>query len=178
MKQPTRILALILAFATIISCTKTKLEGIYNRQENQIDTYVSKYEGDHRIVYRGGSSRIIMTEGQGDSLSVNGYVSFYYAGYTFSGNVSNANMFITNHKETAERAGWNLTDADYGLYEIKMSDAELLPGLKEGLIGVKAGEECEILFSGKYGIGSKPFGIIPANSALLYKIWDITVSNE
>ena len=44
--------------------------------------------------------------------------------------------------------------------------------------GVKAGEECEIIFSGKYGFGNDSFGIIPANSALLYKIWVISISNE
>ena len=36
--------------------------------------------------------------------------------------------------------------------------------------GVKAGEECEILFCGKYGFGNSTFGIIPANSALAFKI--------
>ena len=54
----------------------------------------------------------------------------------------------------------------------------MLDGLKNGLIGVQAGEECEILFTAKYGYGNRTFGIIPANSALLYKIWVIGVSNE
>ena len=36
----------------------------------------------------------------------------------------------------------------------------------------------EIIFSGKYGFGKKTFGIIPANSALLYKIWVHSISNE
>jgi FKBP-type peptidyl-prolyl cis-trans isomerase len=43
---------------------------------------------------------------------------------------------------------------------------------------VKAGEECEILFCGKYGFGNSTFGIIPANSALAFKIWVVSVSNE
>ena len=55
---------------------------------------------------------------------------------------------------------------------------ELLEGLRKGLEGVRAGEECEIMFSGKYGYGNKTFGIIPATSALLYKIWVVGVSNE
>mgnify|MGYP002512817307 CR=1 FL=1 len=40
------------------------------------------------------------------------------------------------------------------------------------------GEECEIIFSGKYGFGNDVFGIIPANSALLYKIWVVGVAND
>ena len=87
-------------------------------------------------------------------------------------------MFVTNRKASADDAGWDLTDADYEVLTINLSDSELLPGLKDGLIGVKGGEECEIIFSGKYGFGKKPFGIIPANSALLYKIWVISISNE
>jgi FKBP-type peptidyl-prolyl cis-trans isomerase len=47
-----------------------------------------------------------------------------------------------------------------------------------GLEGVKAGEECEIIFSGKYGFGNKAFGMIPAKSALLYKIWVVSISND
>ena len=67
---------------------------------------------------------------------------------------------------------------EYTLYETNMSDARLIQGLKDGLIGVRAGEECEILFSGKYGFGNENFGIIPANSALLYKIWVVGVTND
>ena len=59
-----------------------------------------------------------------------------------------------------------------------MSDAKLIPGLKDGLLGVKAGEECEILFSGKYGFGNENFGIIPANSAQLWTIWVVGVAND
>jgi FKBP-type peptidyl-prolyl cis-trans isomerase len=62
--------------------------------------------------------------------------------------------------------------------EINITDSELIEGLRNGLMGVKAGEECEILFSGKYGFGNKTFGMIPAKSALLYKIWVVSVTNE
>ena len=59
-----------------------------------------------------------------------------------------------------------------------MADARLIPGIQDGLLGVKAGEECEILFSGKYGFGNEKFGIIPANSAQLWKIWVVGVAND
>lgn len=169
----------IIAVTVILSgACSSKLEGIYNRQESQIDTYVAKYESTNRIVRNGGANRIVMKEGEGEELSNNGYVSFYYAAYTFTGSISNSNLLVTNHQATAEQAGWNLTDAEYELYEIDFGSTGLLSGLKDGLAGVKAGEECEILFSGKYAFGDKPFGIIPANSAMLYKIWVIGVSNE
>ena len=130
------------------------------------------------VVRSGGANRLVLKEGEGEELQRNGFVSFYYAGYKFTGNFSASNLFVTNHQATAEQSGWNLTDADYQIYEINLGDAKLIPGLKDGLLGVRAGEECEILFSGKYGFGDEKFGIIPANSALLYKIWVVGVAND
>lgn len=178
MRKTINAIIMILAVTMAASCVKTKIEGIYNRQESQIDSYLSKYENDHRVVRNGGANRLVLSEGQGEELSSSGSVSFYYAGYMFSGSVSASNLFVTNHQATADQVGWELTDADYALYEINLKDTQLLPGLKDGLKGVKAGEECEILFSGKHGFGNKPFGIIPANSALLYKIWVVAISND
>jgi hypothetical protein len=105
-------------------------------------------------------------------------VSFYFAGYSFTSGKSTNNLFATNHEETANSARWDLTDADYNLMTIDMADTELVKGLRDGLLGVKSGEHCEILFTGKYGYGKKPFGTVPANSALLFEIWVEAVSNN
>lgn len=105
-------------------------------------------------------------------------LTFYYAGYTFSGSVNPADMFTTNREASANDAGWDLTEGEYDALTLNLKDDRLIPGLKKGLEGVKAGEECEIIFTGKYGFGNKTFGMIPANSALLYKIWVVSISNE
>lgn len=168
------------------SCMKEKRENLYNTQESKIDQYIesNRYvkgeEGTDSltVVYNGGASRLILEEGTGESLKTNGIVAFYYAGYTFSGSKSTANLFATNHEETAEAASWDLTDADYQLMTVQLGDSDLLTGLTDGLSGVKSGEHCQILFSGKYGFGKKPFGIVPANSAILFEIWVEAVSNE
>ncbi len=177
MREIFRIFVTAAVVMMLGSCVKSKLEQTYNNQENQIDRYLSS-KTDMRVVRNGGANRLVTVEGQGEALSGNGFVSFYYAGYTFSGNYSASNLFVTNHKATAEQAGWDLTDAEYSLYETNLSDAKLLVGLKDGLLGVQAGEECEIIFTGKYGFGNENFGIIPANSALLYKIWVVGVTND
>lgn len=182
------------------SCVKQKLETTYKKQETQIDSYLSKNNTARRdstitspdgstrdttwtdtldIFYNNGSARLVKTKGTGPKLSADGAVSFYYAGYIFKGSsVSASNLFATNHQETAESANFQITDPDYSLYEVNVAETEMLEGLKNGLTGVQAGETCEILFTAKYGYGNKTFGIIPANSALLYKIWVIGVSNE
>ena len=75
-------------------------------------------------------------------------------------------------------AGWNTEEGGFEIYEINFKDSGFIEGLQKGLIGVRAGEECEILFSAKYGFGNKSFGMIPAKSALLYKIWVVSVTND
>lgn len=169
------------------SCVKTQLETTYNKQEEQIDKYiagkmtVTNEDGGTdtlRVVRNGGSNRLVLKEGTGEPLTADGHVSFYYAGYTFSGSVSAANMFATNMLSVAEEAGWRAEDVEDDLYEISMDEADLTEGLRKGLEGVRTGEECEIMFSAKYGFGNKTLGIIPAKTALLYRIWVIEVTND
>lgn len=177
-----RNLALVFMCIAAVSCVKQKLESTYNSQENRIDQYIEKNRisgtDTLRVVYNGGASRLVTKEGNGPELSADGNIAFYYAGYTFSGSISNSNLFSTNHQQTATQAGWTLTEEDAKALSINMNDYKLLPGLKSGLTGVKGGEECQILFTGKYGFGNKAFGIIPANSALVYKIWVESISND
>ena len=141
-----------------VSCVKQKLESTYNSQENRIDQYIEKNRisgtDTLRVVYNGGASRLVTKEGNGPELSADGNIAFYYAGYTFSGSISNSNLFSTNHQQTATQAGWTLSEEDAKALSINMNDYKLLPGLKSGLTGVKGGEECQILFTGKYGSAS------------------------
>lgn len=205
MKIRTILLAALCIAAA--SCMKDKLETTYSKQETQIDAYITKnmvvkrdstkmevtpntegptkndttytkvqWEDTLNVEYNKGAARLIKTEGTGDRLNEKGAVSFHYAGYVFTSQPST--LFATNDEQTAKGAKFELTDAEYGLFEADMTNVHLVEGLRNGLLGVRTGEECEIIFSGKYGFGNEVFGTIPANSALLYKIWDITVSNE
>ena len=186
MNRLQHILAALLICVSTTSCVKEKRETTYNNQEDKIDQYITKnmyqksiVDGKEiidtlNVVYRGGSSRLVTQEGNGEELKANGTVSIYYAGYTF--NSSKGTLFATNHKETGEK--WGITDPDYSPYLIEMNKTELIEGLKQGLVGVKAGEICQILFSGKYAYGKRPLGIIPANSAIMFEIWVQAVSNE
>lgn len=199
MRTDVKILLGAFLCLCIGSCVKEKLEVTYKKQETQIDSYLSKnntakrdstiinedgttrdtsWTDTLRIVYNAGSARLVKKEGSGEGLTAKGAVSFYYAGYIFKGSISAANLFATNHQATAESSNFKLTDPDYSLFEVNMGDTEMLEGLRNGLIGVRSGEECEIVFSAKHGYGNKTFGIIPVNSALLYKIWVVGVSND
>ena len=187
MKNKSLLIITALIALLTPSCVKQQLETVYNKQEEQIDKYITKAmfttdesgNPDTLQVFRNeGSNRLVLKEGIGEELALDGYVSFYYAGYTFNGSVSSSNIFSTNRLESATEAGWSTVESEYELYEISLKDADLIPGLKYGLEGVRAGEECEILFSAKYGYGNKPIGMIPAKTALLYKIWVVGVTND
>ena len=177
-----KYLILILFCLSSVSCIKQKLETTYNSQESRIDQYIEKNrisgEDTLRVVYYGGSSRLVTKEGEGQELNSDGNIAFYYAGYVFGGSISNSNLFTTNHEPSATAAGWELSEEESKILTINIKEYELLPGLKNGLIGVKGGEECQIFFTGKYGFGNKAFGTIPANSALVYKIWVESISND
>lgn len=174
--HPLWIVALMLA----CSCTKS-LETTYNNQEAKIDSYItSQNKGDTlRVVHNKGSHRLVLVEGEGEELSSKGTVAFYYAGYTFKTGVNPGDLFITNHQATAESASWTVSgESNFDVYVCDLSSAELLEGLRNGLQGVKAGEECMILFSGKHAFAKKSYGVIPRASALAYHIWVESVNND
>lgn len=175
------IILMLLSALFQVSCVKEKLEVTYNKQEEKINSYIESALGKDETytkVNQNGSNRLTRVQGEGEELKADGNITFYYAGYIFEGSVSASNLFMTNHETTANDSGWSGVETDFEALTLNLKEDSLLPGLRNGLLGVKAGEECEILFSGKYGYGNTTFGIIPANSALLYKIWVVSISNE
>ncbi len=175
------VLATLALLAMLFSgCTKQSLETSYNNQETKIDNYISALvtKDSIRVVHNAGAHRAVLVEGEGEPLSNKGSVAFYYAGYVFNGNISSSNLFATNHEPTATSSSFNAPGFPLEVRIEDMSDSQLLKGLYNGLVGVQAGEECVILFSGKYGFGKKAVGTIPANSALAYHIWVESINND
>lgn len=184
----TFLLAAALLAGLALGCTKQSVQQAYDKQETYISSFVEaqrKADTTATVTYKDGSVRIVLhdtlsREGLlADTLSQGGTVSFHYAGYTLTGNTfSKSNLFATNHKETADAAGWKLTDTTAFHIETLTLDDRLLTGLRNGLEGVRGQDECYILFSGKYAYGSRMQGTIPARSALVYHIWVNSISNE
>ncbi len=110
------------------------------------------------------------------SINVSGDVT---SGATISGSGSSSGLtlFGTDHYLTAQFAGWDLSESEYEAMTLSLKDKTVLEGLRDGLEGVRAGEVCDIAFCAKYGLGKKVLGTIPANSALLYRVWVDSVNN-
>ena len=173
----------LIALVMVFACSKEEVKLRYSRQEQNIESFVNstlKSVDTAYVVYNKGVTRLVVVPGDGDSLSVNGTVSFHYAGYVLSGTSVNASdMFATNSEEVAKGSGWTLSDDSvFEVKTVKLSESGFVKGLKYGLAGVKAGQECYILFSGKYGFGKRELGTIPANSALVYRIWVESITND
>ena len=178
MKRPFLLLLLPVLACLAAACTKQQVQSYYDKQQEQIEKFVTAQKGV-RTVYKDKSIRVVMQEGTtADSLAADGVVSFYYGGYTLTGtSVSASNLFATNRSELA--SGWKVTDETaFDIKTLKLDEDLLLEGLRDGLTGVKGGEECYILFLGKYGFGNKVSGTIPAKSTLAYHIWVESISNE
>lgn len=181
--KKNRHLAVLAVALAMFSCSKEGVDKEYAVQETNIEkiveTMLAGEDNQSVLVSNKCSQRVIMKAGEGEGLGRNGTVTFRYAGYTItSTSISSSNLFATNHEETAASAGWSLEGE--GLFEpvtLKLPEAGLVKGLADGMEGVKSGEECMILFSGRYGFGKHDLGTIPANSALAYHLWVENVSN-
>ena len=175
----TYLLGLVLLLA---ACTKQSTQQTYYAQEKNIDNFVTaalKTEGSYAVYNRGSVRVVVAPVAETDSLKTNGVVSFYYALYKLSGtSVSSANLIATNNSEVAG-SSWALSDESaFDIETVKLDESGYVEGLRNGLVGVKTGMECYILFSGAHGFGDRILGTIPANAALVYHVWVNSISNE
>ena len=183
MKAYSAILSILTVAAVAGSCTKESVKTMYSKQEEWIESFIGAQTSaneDAYVVSNKGSQRVVVSKGEGQELAENGTISFYYAGYVLkSSSISSSNLFATNKEEIATASSWNTSAEDrFDIMTLNLSEADLVEGLKNGLVGVKGGEECYILFSAKYGFGKRALGTIPANAALAYHIWAESTSNE
>lgn len=178
-----KIIAMAAALMILsVSCTKEQRKSMLTKQESNIESFtksiLSKVDTAYVVQHR-GVTRVVVVPGQGDSLET-GLVSFYYAGYVLSSaSLSASNLFATNSEDVAASSKWELSgENQFDILTLNIDNEDIVEGLRYGLEGVRPGQECYILFSGKYGFGKKPLGTIPANAALAYHVWVESIANE
>ena len=165
------------------SCGSKQLETTYDKQESNIQAIVNTLTKDQESAttdYNNGSVRVTLVHGDGEELKEGGAVSFYYAGFFISSSrISNSNLFATNYDTFANSVKWTVTDStSFDIRTINLAEDDIVEGLRNGLIGVRGGDECYVLFSGKHGFGKKKFANIPSRSALAYHLWIKSVTND
>ena len=185
MKKPSRIVLAVLCIISA-SCGNKQMETTFDKQESNIQSIVNsltKGKDEATTDYNNGSVRVTVVHGEGEELKADGAVSFYYAGFYISGaQLSNGNLFATNYDTFARSVRWNITDST--AFDIKTVSLakdyadDIVEGLRNGLPGVRAGDECYILFSGKHGFGKRKVANVPAKAALAYHLWIKSVTND
>ena len=181
-----RLVIILVTFVIVFitgSCGDKQFDSLYDGQEKTIESLVenlTKGNDDATVESNNGSIRVTLVHGEGAPLSENGAVAFYYAGYYItSSSLGSSNMFATNNESFAKSQRWSTTDTtSFAITTIKLGEDEIVEGLKNGLVGVKGGDECYVLFSGKRGFGKKKIANVPAHSALAYRLWIKSVSND
>ena len=140
-----------------------------SQQESAIDKFVETFT-DSRVVVEDGVWRVIMEEGVGTTEAAAGdSVRINYAAYIF--NSGKGALYDTNVKSVANEAG---LDMDFSVLQPKwvlVGRGKLLSGLDIGLISVKKGERCYIIFSSRHGFGNTQIGLVPKMSPLLIEVW-------
>lgn len=176
MKHLSRYASLLLSISVVIglllSCSKEERDKTINSQEESISTYIRSNFKDYTVILREGSNRIIVDPGHSiDSLAFGDSLVFYYAGYTFNNGPSS--LFATNDQTVADKNNFNITAQEdtFKGCSVLFDSGSFIPGLVNGLYGVTEGEHCIIVFSARYGFGSKPVANVPALSALIYEVW-------
>lgn len=178
------ILPAIAAAAIIVqSCEKSETENTYTRQDQYIESLVKSLapeESEASVDYLDGAVRVTVAHGDGEALKDNGTVTFYYAGHCInSSSLGSGNLFVTNSKDFAKASGWSVSDSSiFNVSTVNLAKDDLVKGLRKGIVGVRSGDECYVMFNGKYGFGKHTTGKVPAYSALAYHLWITGVSND
>lgn len=164
---------LILLFVFLIlpfSCTKQDREILIAQQIKDIDSYSKSAESTgKRLIVNNGSSRIVITEGAGDSLMVGDSVFFNFAGYIFQSGLGT--MFDTNVDSISHILGINIYNRGFDFGKSIVGRGLMISGLDWGLMGAKAGEKANIVFPTNLGFGNNNVGVVPKMSPLIYEVW-------
>lgn len=170
------LLCLALLPAVLGGCSKADMEASLNNQDKAIDQYL-KGLGDKAdtILYRNGTCRAVMFPGVGDTLAPGDSLRCYYAGYLF--NNGPAGLFDTNVDSLAKAAG--LTPALGGApLQGVAGRGEFIPGLDDGLVGMREGETAYLVFNAERGYGNRAMGILPKLSPLFFQVLLIDIKKQ
>ena len=176
-----RSVAIILLAAVLAAVSCSKETDPYTTQDEAIQAFVEallETDAGYTVTTNEGVVRVTLSQGSGDALGRSGKATVYYAAYNLTKGISESGLVATNVAQLAEEAGLNISAIGTDPVTVSLSDTRLLDGLRKGLAGAKAGEECLVLFNAKEGRGASPYGTIPAASPLAFRIWILSLNNE
>ncbi|MDR3132617.1 MAG: FKBP-type peptidyl-prolyl cis-trans isomerase [Prevotellaceae bacterium] len=161
--------ALLCILSLLCACTSEVERLAVSNQEQAINNYISKQmDADETIqlVANNGSYRLIKTPGNAPEAAAGDSVRFYYIAYVFS---QGKGMAFDTNRDTL---GFTpRIDNGQGV----VGTGQYIPGLDNGLTGMKTGEKAEVIFPASQGFGNRSVGVVPPLSALLFEVEMIRV---
>ncbi len=125
-----------------------------------------------------GLKILVLNEGTGAKPKIGQKVLVNYAGYLEDGS-----MFDSNYEEVARK--YNVYDEErkvgggYEPYPMDFSpDARLIPGFKEGMMSMKAGDKIRVFIPPHLGYGQQGSGPIPPNANLVFDLEIVDLATE
>ncbi len=161
---------MLLMSVLIVCCTKEDRKVQIATQIKDIDAYAkAAVKSGKNVVLNNGSTRVIITEGVGESLMVGDSVFFDFAGYIFKSGLGK--LFETNVPSIANAAGINIYNRDFDYGRGLVGKGLFVSGLDHGLLGAKNGEHSYIVFPASQGFGNNDVGLVPKLSPLIFEVW-------
>jgi hypothetical protein len=164
----------ILSF--LCACTSEVERLAVSNQEQAINNYITTQitaDSTIQMVANNGSYRLIKTPGNVPEAAAGDSVSFFYIAYVFSRGKGMA--FDTNRDTLGFHRDTLGYKADNGKGIVGVG--QYIPGLDNGLLGMKTGEKAEIIFPAAQGFGGVAVGLVPPLSALLFEVEMVRVKN-
>jgi FKBP-type peptidyl-prolyl cis-trans isomerase len=155
---------IIVILCSLCAC-KSEVERLaVSNQEQAINNYISAQmsaDATLQMVENNGSYRLIRTTGNEPAVRAGDSVRFYYIAHVFSN--GKGMVFDTNRDTLGFKP-----QADYGKGVAGIG--QYIPGLDNGLVGMKTGEKAELVFPAAQGYGDVAVGLVPPLSALLFEV--------
>lgn len=99
----------------------------------------------------------VISEGTGKAAEAGDKVEVYYSGSLKNGTVFDASKLHEN-------------DGKIPTLPFTIGASEVIPGMEQGVLGMKVGEKRIITIPPSLGYGSQDLGAIPANSTLIFEV--------
>jgi hypothetical protein len=160
---------LALALCALYACGE---EDPVETQEKTIATYIERKLSRNpslRLVADGSVKYLYLPGDTTTTVASGDSVYFYYAGVL----VADTNYcFATNVRSIAEALGLTVDATDnFDVLGVRAGQDNLLEGLRRGLLLTHPYDDGEIIFNSDLGFGDRSNGLIPGNTALIYKIY-------
>ncbi|MDR2358705.1 MAG: FKBP-type peptidyl-prolyl cis-trans isomerase [Prevotellaceae bacterium] len=162
---------ILFVLCSLCACTSEVERLAVSNQEQAINNYISTQmtaDTTIRMVANNGSYRLIITPGNAPEAAAGDSVRFYYIAYVFS---KGKGMVFDTNRDTL---GF-LPQVDNGQGVVGIG--QYIPGLDNGLTGMKTGEKAELIFPASQGFGNMAVGLVPPLSALLFEVEMVSVKN-